>query len=112
MTLAGETIRAARRHAALTQAELAERLGTSQAAVAQLEGPSANPTIATLQRALAAAGHRLDLIARPVAASIDESLVARQLAMSPEERVHTFELTYASARELARAAARARGELA
>ncbi len=111
MTLGGDTIRAARIRAGLTQAQLAERLGKSQAAVAQLEGPAANPTLATLQRVLAAAGHRLDLSARP-RAGIDETLLARQLTMSPLERVHAFEGTYASARDLALTAARARGELA
>ncbi len=55
MTLGGDTIRAARIRAGLTQAQLAERLGKSQAAAAQLEGPAANPTLATLQRVLAAA---------------------------------------------------------
>jgi molecular chaperone GrpE len=53
---AGQLVRQARRDAGLTQAQLAARLSISQAAVAQLESARANPTLATLERALGAAG--------------------------------------------------------
>ena len=56
-------IRTARRRAALTQAELAERAGTSQPAVARYERGTAMPTIPTLERLLAACGRRLQLSA-------------------------------------------------
>jgi predicted transcriptional regulator len=42
-------IREARAEAGLTQSELAERAGTTQAAVARLERPGANPRLDTLQ---------------------------------------------------------------
>jgi transcriptional regulator with XRE-family HTH domain len=47
-------LRDARRRAGLTQRQLALRLGISQAAIAKLERPGANPTFATLAGALRA----------------------------------------------------------
>jgi transcriptional regulator with XRE-family HTH domain len=58
---AGKLLADARRAARLTQAELAQRLGVSQGAVAQLERPGANPTVATLERTLRALGKQLTL---------------------------------------------------
>ena len=47
----------------LTQAEVAERLGTTQSAIARLESASAkhSPSIATLQRYAEALGHRVEV---------------------------------------------------
>lgn len=53
------TLRAARRRADLSQAELASRTGTSQAAVSAYESSAKQPTVATLDRLLAATGARL-----------------------------------------------------
>ncbi len=112
-TAVGHLLRTARSRARITQAELGRRMDTSQAAVAQLERPASNPTVKTLERALRSTGHRLELSALPLlAASVDESLLAGRLAMTPPERVRAFEAAYAGAREIARAGARARGELA
>ena len=49
----------ARTAAKLTQAELARRLGTTQSAVARLEGGRVSPSIATLRRYAKATGTRL-----------------------------------------------------
>lgn len=49
-------IRAWREHLGLTQGELAERMGVSQAAVAKLERPDAKPRGATLNKVAAALG--------------------------------------------------------
>ena len=57
-TLAAELIEA-RARAGLTQAELAERMGTSQSAVARLESGKALPSVATLEKLAAATGSRL-----------------------------------------------------
>jgi transcriptional regulator with XRE-family HTH domain len=65
----------ARRSAGLTQADLAHRLGISQAAVAKLERPGANPTIATLGDALRSVGQRLVLTTEPLHQGIDEDIV-------------------------------------
>lgn len=51
----------ARLHARLTQAELASRAGTSQAAVARYESGTTSPSVRTLDRLLHAAGKRLVL---------------------------------------------------
>jgi transcriptional regulator with XRE-family HTH domain len=109
----GRLLARARAGAGLTQTELARRLGVSQAAVAELERPSSNPRIATLDRALRAAGAELRLSARPRGGtSIDESLVRQQLALSPTERLRGLEAMYEHARALASAGAASRGESA
>lgn len=108
----GRLLAEARRRAGLTQSQLARALGVSQAAIAQLEQPGSNPRVATLDRALRAAGAELVLAAPPHRPSIDESLVRQQLDLTPEERLRGLELAYEEARELTRAGEAARGELA
>ena len=61
MTDVGELIAKARHLAGLTQAELARRAGTSQAAIARYETNVASPAVATLARVLRAAGQHLEL---------------------------------------------------
>jgi transcriptional regulator with XRE-family HTH domain len=65
MSKAATLLREARYAAGLTQAALAERLDVSQAAIAKLERQGANPTVDTLDNALWATGHRLELSAAP-----------------------------------------------
>ena len=52
----------ARAEAGLTQAEVAERAGTTQSAIARLEGGSVSPTIATLRNYAKAVGNRLRVV--------------------------------------------------
>ena len=54
-----EALVRARTAAKLTQAELASRLGTTQSAVARLEGGRVSPSFATLRRYAEATGTRL-----------------------------------------------------
>lgn len=54
-----EALVRARTAAKLTQAELARRLGTTQSAVARLEGGGVSPSFATLRRYAEATGSRL-----------------------------------------------------
>ena len=54
-----EALVRARTAAKLTQAELARRLGTTQSAVARLEGGRVSPSLATLRRYAEATGTRL-----------------------------------------------------
>lgn len=54
-----EALVRARTAANLTQAELARRIGTTQSAVARLEGGRVSPSFATLQRYAEATGTRL-----------------------------------------------------
>jgi transcriptional regulator with XRE-family HTH domain len=101
----------ARREAGITQAELARRLGVSQAAVAKLERPGANPAIATLDDALRATGHRLTLDAPKWRSGVDESLIRQQLALPPAERIRQLDHQASQMRALVEAGERARGEL-
>ena len=54
-----EALVRARAAAQLTQAELARRLGTTQSAIARLEGGRVSPSFATLRRYAEATGTRL-----------------------------------------------------
>jgi ribosome-binding protein aMBF1 (putative translation factor) len=56
----GEMIEA-RRQAGLTQAEIAERMGTSQSVVARLENARHMPTFDMVARYAAAIGRRVDI---------------------------------------------------
>jgi predicted transcriptional regulator len=99
----------ARRRSGLTQADLAQRLGISQAAVAKLERPGANPTVDTLDRALWATGHCLMLDAPTRSAGVDESLIRRQLQLTPAQRIAGIEDMYAQMHALTAAGAKGRG---
>lgn len=56
----------ARAEAKLTQAEVARRLGTTQSAIARLEGGRVSPSIATLRRFAEATGTKLTVGLHPV----------------------------------------------
>lgn len=90
---ASDLTRTARRNAGLTQSALADRLGVSQPVIARLERPGANPTLATLRQVAAATGHSLRVeLDRP--SGIDESMIAADLALTPDERLERFENLY------------------
>lgn len=55
----GARVRAERERLGLTQAELAERMGTTQPTVARLEAGGVTPSLDTLHRAAAALGLEL-----------------------------------------------------
>jgi ribosome-binding protein aMBF1 (putative translation factor) len=56
----------ARAHADISQAELAERMGTSQSAIARLESGRFKPSTRTLEKLAAATGMRLRIVLEPV----------------------------------------------
>ena len=56
---AGVALRGSRTAAGLSQAALAERVGTSQATISAYENGTKQPSVATLSRLLAATGSRL-----------------------------------------------------
>ena len=74
MERASDLLREARQRAGLTQAALAEQVGVTQSVVSAYESGRRDPSLTTLQRLLAAAGHRLQL----VAAAPDPSLAGPQ----------------------------------
>jgi transcriptional regulator with XRE-family HTH domain len=113
MRSAASIIREARRTAGLTQKELAERMGTTQSAVARLEARGANPRLKTLEKAVRATGRHLEVdVSDFPPGNVDETLIARQLRLTPSERLESLEHMYGEARVLAEAGERARGELA
>jgi transcriptional regulator with XRE-family HTH domain len=107
----GALIRGLRHEAELTQRELAKRMGTTQSAVATLERADSNPTVRTVADALDALGYRLSLSATRKPSGVDESLIRKQLELTPAQRLQSLETMAAEARGLVLAGAKARGEL-
>jgi len=95
---AAELIRTTRLAAGVSQAELARRLGTQQAAIARLEGRRTNPRLATLEAAIRALGHRLVLSATPAAAELDHDQLRAHLSLTPAERAALHDRSYENAR--------------
>lgn len=81
---AAELLREARRHARLTQRELAARSGVTQASIARMERGLVVPRFDTLERLLDACGVEIRTVARPD--GIDRTLIRARLAMTPWER--------------------------
>lgn len=108
MNTGADIVRRARRDAGLTQHQLAKRLGVSQAAVAQLERPTANPTIATVERALRATNHRLELRAVRAEPVVDVTLLQEAQRLTPAERIAAAERLTRDAENVAAAMARGR----
>lgn len=81
---AGELVRRARLAAGLTQAELADLVGTTQSAVSRWERGHDEPRLASLVDVLRACGLRLSLVAD---VDVDRAQIRQQLALSPAERL-------------------------
>ena len=110
MVLPGRLLKEARGRAGLTQAELAERLRTTQPVVARLESGRSNPRLETLRKAIAATGHDLRVELAPAGyPPIDESLIVENLRFSPTERLRRFSAYYRGAKSFAGAALRRSG---
>jgi transcriptional regulator with XRE-family HTH domain len=108
---AGTLIRESRQATGLTQKELAVRLHTTQSAIARMESDSANPRIGTLVRALLAMGRELSLTAPERESSVDETLIRRNLKLTPAQRLAAFEAAYNDVRKLAGAARKPNGDV-
>lgn len=83
-------VREARARAGLTQRELARRAGKAQSEIARIEAGRQEPTFATLERLVRAAGFdlRVQLVPHD---EHDERLIRGMLALSPAERLRTLE---------------------
>src|SRR5260370_29596929 len=77
-------LREARKAAALTQRELADRVETAQSAVAAYESGARVPTLATLRRLLDACDYDLSLVARPRIRPSASPLCARAPQITPD----------------------------
>jgi transcriptional regulator with XRE-family HTH domain len=87
-------IREARARAGLTQQELAQRIGTTQSAVARWERGRARPSLETLLRVVRACGLELRL-GLEAADPGEASLIERNLTLSPAQRLDQLVRTVA-----------------
>lgn len=101
---AGELLRTARRRHGLTQAQLAARARTSQAAVSRIERGLVSPSVATLKSLLYLMNEELALDTRPIDWGHDVTLNDQQLRRSPEERLQKTASFARFVRELQEAA--------
>jgi transcriptional regulator with XRE-family HTH domain len=62
-----EALVKARAHSNLTQAEIANRMGTTESAVSRLESGRVKPSTRTLERYAQATGHKLQISFVPIA---------------------------------------------
>jgi len=92
----------ARQIAGLSQSALAQRIGTTQPVISRWERGLDVPRIDALARALQACGFEADLVFRRHD-DVDRSQIARQLMLTPSERLAYYE-SAARAYELARTA--------
>jgi predicted nucleotidyltransferase/DNA-binding XRE family transcriptional regulator len=81
-------LRNARSSAGLTQASLARRAGTSQAAVARYETGAATPTMSTLERLVGAASQRLVVSTEPITPPAPRLALLRDRRADIERVVH------------------------
>ena len=105
---AGHLIREARRRAGLTQAELAERIGTTQSAVARLERGRSAPSAERLARIVRACGLELVPTMMPAEDS-DWSVASANLHLDLDARVRQHQAALRFARAGRRAASERRG---
>jgi transcriptional regulator with XRE-family HTH domain len=84
---AAELLRTVRRRHGLTQAQLAARARTSQAAISRIERGLVSPSVATLATLLDLMGEELALEARPIDYGHDVTLNREQLAVDPITRI-------------------------
>jgi transcriptional regulator with XRE-family HTH domain len=83
----GRLLRETRRRHGLTQAQLAARARTSQAAISRIERGLVSPSVAMLARLLDLMGEELVLDAEPIDYGIDKTLIRENLKRTPEERL-------------------------
>ena len=109
-------VRQARVEAGLSQAQLAERAGTSQPAVARLEAGEGSPSLSTVQRLVGAAGYELglslvpkrvvrDAVVEAYKVDVDRTLLRDNLRKTVDERLKSIEAFNRDAAELRRAVA-------
>jgi len=83
----GTVIRDARKRAGLSQAQLADALGTTQSVVSRWERGHDTPRADTLVAILRACGYEADLVLRPRDTGVDVAQIRAMLRMTPEARI-------------------------
>jgi transcriptional regulator with XRE-family HTH domain len=84
---AGSLLRNVRHRHGLTQAQLAARARTSQAAISRIERDLVSPSVATLAELLDLMGEELVLQADPIDYGHDRTLIRQNLARSVDQRI-------------------------
>jgi transcriptional regulator with XRE-family HTH domain len=84
-----QLVREARKRAGLTQAELAARTGTTQSAIARIEGGAVSPSLAHLTELVQAAGFDIDVRLVPYD-DHDLSMALRNRTLTPEQRLENM----------------------
>ena len=97
--IGGELVREARKRAALTQRELAERAGTTQSAIARLESGRTSPSLEDVQRLMRLAGFELLVELAPFDDSDRVQARARR-QRSAEDNVESNRRSIAQVREM------------
>jgi transcriptional regulator with XRE-family HTH domain len=110
MPAPGSIIRTRRRANGLTQAQLALRAHTTQAAVSRLERGELSPTFETFAGLLAAMGETFDIEVRREAGDADRRHLEDLLARTPAERLELAVGWNRLAGQMALAGRRARGD--
>ncbi len=87
----GQLLRAARRRHGVTQAQLAARARTSQAAISRIERGLVSPSVAMLASLLDLLGEELELAAAPIDYGHDRALLRENLGRTPVERIAFME---------------------
>lgn len=105
----GEVVKASRKRNRLSQASLALRAGTDQAAISRIERGEVSPSFETVERLLAAMGEGLRLAPERFQAHHDPLHVQAMRARTPEERLELATSWNRLAGDLANAGRRARG---
>jgi transcriptional regulator with XRE-family HTH domain len=82
----GELLHTVRRRHGLTQAQLAVRARTSQAAISRIERGLVSPSVATLANLLELMGEELVLDAAPIDYELEGTLFHETLATTPSGR--------------------------
>jgi hypothetical protein len=81
-------------------------MGTAQPAVARIERVGSNPTVATLEEGLRAAGYRLEIRPIKLPAASDDGQIRERLRLTPAERLDGFEASNRNVRSLVAGARR------
>ena len=105
--IGGELVREARKRAALTQAELADRAATTQSAIARLESGRTSPSLEQVERLLRLCGFQLIVELAPYDDSDIVQAEAR-LRRTPDQRIAAMQAGIKTARELQDAVAASR----